>query len=55
MKIVIAQLDSEEVEIESTNQAREAVPRDKEVDDVEDFDEKCLEQCGFEVWLFHRD
>ena len=55
VKVVIAQFDSEEVEIESTNQAREAVPRDEKVDDVEDFDEDRLIQCGLEVRLFHRD
>ena len=50
VKIVVAQLNSKEVEIERPNQSRQPMPWDEEVDEVEDFDEDRLEQRGLEVW-----
>jgi len=55
MEIVVAQLNSEKVEIENCDQSRQAMPWDKEVDEMKNSDEDTLEQRGFEVGRVHHD
>jgi hypothetical protein len=43
MEVVIAQLDSEEVKVEDSDQSRQTMPWNEEVDKVEDSDEDSLE------------
>jgi hypothetical protein len=52
MEIVVAQLDSHKVKIECSDQTRQTMPRNEEVDNMEDFDEYRFEQRRFEVWLW---
>lgn len=53
MEIVLSQLDSEETKIERPDKARETMPGDVKIDDVEYGNEDGVEQGWFEIWRLH--
>ena len=53
MEVVVAELNSHEIEIKSPDQSGEFVPGDVRVDEVEYPHEDPFEQGGLEVWQVH--